>query len=351
MATDQRSSKLKLPLTMSSVGERDSLGRTIIAYRGHITRIINELDPLLLEKIASKEVVEKHSSLVSIFEKLKRACAQWYHLSGEQEDRERITHDYAKDVYRMQMFENKYKEWLNDVYTPISRGVYGEGMANISGFDLSFKTPVVRLEGAFQGTQNTNPSVSREGARSDLLETKAPNATQDHASGGDKTPSQLHPREKSSKRGSQLSARNVKCTMAQLKVKRLLAEQEIKESEIALRLQEENTRFSAEKERLNIRSELMLARIDAEQAEIEAKLGEQADFDSVFSSEGSVRGHENVRKYLEGLSLSAVPGQPDVEKCVLPETKPHALPEVKADIPEAKNVTGNSTDETTVKFD
>ena len=61
---------------MSSVGERDSLGRTIIAYRGHITRIINELDPLLLEQIASKEVVEKHSSLVSIFEKLKRACAQ-----------------------------------------------------------------------------------------------------------------------------------------------------------------------------------------------------------------------------------------------------------------------------------
>ncbi|CAH3170338.1 unnamed protein product [Porites lobata] len=165
----------------------------------------------------------------------------------------------------MQMFENKYKEWLNDVYTPISRGVY------------------------------------------------------DHASGGDKTPSQLHSRKKSSIGGSQLSARNVKCTMAQLKVKRLLAEQEIKESEIALRLQEENTRF-----------ELMLARIDAEQAEIEAKLREQVDFDSVFSSEGSVRGHENVRKYLEGLSLSAVP--------------------VKANIPEAKNVTGNSTDETTVKF-
>ena len=157
---------------MSSVGERDSLGRTIIAYRGHITRTINELDPLLLEQIASKEVVEKHSSLVSIFEKLKRACAQWYHLSREQEDRERIIHDYAKDVYRMQMFENKYKEWLNDVYTPISRGVYGEGIANISEFDLSSKTPVIRLESAFQGTQNTNPSVSRAGARSDLLETK-----------------------------------------------------------------------------------------------------------------------------------------------------------------------------------
>ena len=94
----------------------------------------------------------------------------------------------------------------------------------------------------------------------------------------------------------------------------------------------------------------MLARIDVEQAEIEAKLGEQVDFVSVFSFEGSVRGHENVRKYLEGLSLSAVPGQPDVEKCILPETKPHALPEVKADIPEAKNVTGNSTDETMVKF-
>ena len=56
--------------------------------------------------------------------------------------------------------------------------------------------------------------------------------------------------------------------MAQLKVKRFLAEQEIKESEIALRLQEENTRLSAEKERLNIRSELMLARIDAEQAAV-----------------------------------------------------------------------------------
>ena len=51
-------------------------------------------------------------------------------------------------------------------------------------------------------------------------------------------------------------------------------------------------------------------------------------YSTVFSSEGSVRGHENVRKYLEGLSLSAVPGQPDVEKCIFPETEPHALPEV-----------------------
>ena len=89
--------------------------------------------------------------------------------------------------------------------------------------------------------------------------------------------------------------------------------------------------MSAEKERLNVRSESMLARIDAEQAEIEARLGEQVDFDSVFSSEVSVRGHENVRKYLEGLSLSAIPGQPDVAKCVLPEAKIHALPEEKAD--------------------
>ena len=128
------------------------------------------------------------------------APARGQEQEQEQEDRERITHDYAKDVYGMQMFENKYKEWLNDVYTPISRGVYGEGIANISGFDLSSKTPVVRLEGAFQGTQNTNPSVSRAGARSDLLETKTPNATQDHASGGDKTPSQLHSRKKSSKK-------------------------------------------------------------------------------------------------------------------------------------------------------
>ena len=107
----------------------------------------------------------------------------------------------------MQMFENKYKEWLNNVYTPIRRGVYAEGLTNIPGFDLTSKTPNVI-----------------QGAR-----------------GSDTTAGRLHSRERSSKQGSKFSSRSVKYAMAQLKVKRLLAEQEIKEGEIAFRLPEEYT--------------------------------------------------------------------------------------------------------------
>ena len=80
-----------------------NLGRTIKAYRGHITRLINELEPF-----ASDEVVERHSSLVSIFEKLKRASSEWLHLTEGSADRERISQDYAKDAFRMKVFENKY---------------------------------------------------------------------------------------------------------------------------------------------------------------------------------------------------------------------------------------------------
>ena len=331
---------LKFLLMMSLEGEEANLGRSISAYRGHITRIIGQLEPLFSQQVASDEVVEKHSSLVSIFEKLKRASAQWYHLGLQPEDRERISLDYAKDVYRMQLFEDKYKEWLYNVYTPVRRGAYEEGIVNISGFELKSKAPFAELEEEFQEIQDANAVDNRAAGRSVELRTGTPNVFQD-ARGGNKAPSQLCPGEKSSKQGSQLSARNVKCAMAQLKVKRLLAEQEIKETEIALHLQEENLRLFAKKERLNIRSEVMLVRFDAEQAEIEAELGEQVDYDAVFSSEGSVRGHENVKKYLEELSFSAVPRQAGVEGHVISEAKRPTLPEVK-EVSEAKNFTGNS---------
>ena len=74
-----------------------------------------------------------------------------------------------------------------------------------------------------------------------------------------------------------------------------------------LRLQEEKTYLFAEKECLSIRGELMLARIDTERAEIEAKLVEEVDYDSVSSPERSVSGQQYVRKYLEGLSFPAFP--------------------------------------------
>jgi len=61
---------------MSVDGESSNLGRTIIAYRGHITRLLNELEPYFMAQIASDEVVERHSSLVSIFEKLKQASSE-----------------------------------------------------------------------------------------------------------------------------------------------------------------------------------------------------------------------------------------------------------------------------------
>ena len=44
---------------MSADGESSNLGRTIKAYRGHITRLINELEPHFSEQFASDEVVER----------------------------------------------------------------------------------------------------------------------------------------------------------------------------------------------------------------------------------------------------------------------------------------------------
>ena len=43
----------------------------------------------------------------------------------------------------MELFENKYKEWLDRVYTPKGRELYSKGTANISGVDLNLKMPVV----------------------------------------------------------------------------------------------------------------------------------------------------------------------------------------------------------------
>ena len=69
-----------------------SLGRTIVAYRGHVNSNYNKMNwnhyALFSEQVASSaEVVEKHSSLVSMFEKLKRASAQWYHLAGQSDNK------------------------------------------------------------------------------------------------------------------------------------------------------------------------------------------------------------------------------------------------------------------------
>lgn len=41
----------------------------------------------------------------------------------------------------MKVFENKYKEWLDRVYTPRRREVYLEGIVNTSGIDLNSKLP------------------------------------------------------------------------------------------------------------------------------------------------------------------------------------------------------------------
>ena len=99
-------------------GDLSNLGQTIIAYRGQITRVMNELEPYFSEQLATDEVVERHSSLVSIFEKLKRASSEWFHLTERPSDKQRISRDYAKDVYRMELFENKYgtrSGWIESI--------------------------------------------------------------------------------------------------------------------------------------------------------------------------------------------------------------------------------------------
>ena len=266
--------------TMSVDGELSNLGRTIIAYRGHSTRVMNELEPYFSEQFASDEVVERHSSLVSIFEKLKRASSEWFHLTERPADKQRISRDYAKDVYLMELFENKYKEWLDRVYTPVRRELYGKGTVNISGVDLNLKTPVVPSEERRQELQNVNIEASYVTNISEVQGAGTSNVIQ-NTSIHDTAPDQTRSRVKGFSQGSESCARDVKRAMAQLKVRELQEVQAIKESEIELRLREENMRVLAERERLQLRSQLMQAKIDAERAELEASFRERVGDGSV----------------------------------------------------------------------
>ena len=94
---------------------------------------MNELELYFSEQFASDEVVERHSSWGGIFEKLKQASSEWFHLTERLADKQHISRDYAKDVYRMEFFENKYKGWLDRVYTPARRELYGKGTATSPG--------------------------------------------------------------------------------------------------------------------------------------------------------------------------------------------------------------------------
>jgi len=58
----------------------------------------------------------------------------------------------------MELFENKYKEWLDRVYTPKRQELYGKGTANISRVDL--KLPVVSSVERRQKLQNVNTEAS-----------------------------------------------------------------------------------------------------------------------------------------------------------------------------------------------
>lgn len=97
--------------------------------------------------------------------------------------------------------------------------------------------------------------------------------------------------------------------MVQLKLNKLQVEQAIKESDIELHIQEEDTRLLAKQERLQLRGQLMQARIEAGRVKCEVTLGEQIDYDSVISHERSVRVHDNLERYLSELTPSAIPGQ------------------------------------------
>ena len=220
-------------------GELSNVGPTIIAYHGHITRVMNELQPYFSEQFASDEVIERHSLLVSIFEKLKRASSEWFHLTELLADKLRISRDYAKDVYRMELFENKYKEWLDRVHTPVRRELYGKGTANISGVDLNFTTPVVPSEERRQELQNANIEASYVTNISEVQSARTSNVIQ-NTSIHDTAPDQTRPRVQGFSQGSEWCASDVKRAMVQLKVRELQIVQAIKESEIGLRLREEN---------------------------------------------------------------------------------------------------------------
>ena len=117
----------------------------------------------------------KDSSLVSIFEKLKRASSEWFHLTERPADKQRVSRDYSKDVFRMELFENKYKEWLDRVYTPKRQELYGKGTANISRIDLNLKLPVVSSVERRQKLQNVNTEASHVTNISEVLGVRTSN--------------------------------------------------------------------------------------------------------------------------------------------------------------------------------
>ena len=250
---------------------------------------MNELEPYFSEQFASDEVVERHSSLVSIFEKLERASSEWFHLTERPVDKQRISRDYANDVYRIELFENKHKEWLERVYTPVRRELYGKGTANISGVDLNLKTPVVPSVERRQELQNANIEASYVTNISEVLGARTSNVIQN-------TP--IHD-----------TAPDQTCVLA-------------------------------ERERLQLRSQLMQAKIDAERAELEATFREQVGDGSVTSLAGSVRVRENVERYLTGLTSSVIPGQPFEDER---QTGKYTLAEVKVDPHELKFLSGGAT--------
>ena len=138
-----------------------------------------------------------------------------------------------------------------------------QGIVNTSGIDLNSKMP-----------DGTNADVSYVKNVSEVSGMKTSNVIQD-TSIQDTAPDQTRSREMNLPQGSESCARDVKRAMAQLKVRKFQEIQAIKESEIELRLQEENTRLLAKRECLQLRSQLMQARINAERAELEAALGDQ----------------------------------------------------------------------------
>ena len=149
----------------------------------------------------------------------------------------------------MELFENKYKEWLDRVYTLKRRELYGKGTANISGIDLSLKMPVVSSVERLQELQNVNTEASHVTNISEVLGARTSNVIQ-NTSFRDAAPDETRSRGKGFSQGGESCARDVKRALAQLKVKELQEVQGIKESKIELRLQEENTRVLAERERL-----------------------------------------------------------------------------------------------------
>ena len=193
-----------------------------------------------------------------------------------------------------------------------------------------------------QELQNANTEASYVTNIPEVLGARKSNVIQ-NTSIHDTAPDQTRSREKGFPQGSESCARDVKRAMAQLKVRELQEVQAIKESEIELRLQEENTRVSAERERLRLRSQLMQDKIDAERAELEATFREQVGDGSVTSPAGSVRVRENVESYLTGLTSSVIPGQPFEDEHVKQETGKYTLAEVKVDPHELKFLSGDAT--------